>query len=194
MAYAFQELSDIPDFAGREKTVGRAKPWGTGHAVLACDGLLNSPFCVINADDYYGKEGFVKAARFLDQGQYGLVGYVLKNTLSDNGGVTRGIIKGNTYRQFDILIHPYSKIPLAGHVINRWKEIIKFVIKAHLRAPKGLRLIGWDVCVSDDDLSLIEGNGGPGFHCLFNPEEDQWKEVQGYLNWVCDNKNTKQEN
>ena len=91
VAYAFQELSDIPDFPGKEKVAGRTKPWGTGHAVLACDGLLDSPFCVINADDYYGKEGFVKAAQFLDKEQYGLVGYVLKNTLSDNGGVTRGI-------------------------------------------------------------------------------------------------------
>ena len=89
--YAFQELSDIPDFPGKEKVTGRTKPWGTGHAVLACDGLLDSPFCVINADDYYGKEGFVKAAQFLEKEQYGLVGYVLKNTLSDNGGVTRGI-------------------------------------------------------------------------------------------------------
>jgi hypothetical protein len=91
VAYAFQELADIPDFAGKDKVAGRIKPWGTGHAVLACEGLIDSPFCVINADDYYGKEGFVKAAQFLDQDQYGLVGYVLKNTLSDNGGVTRGI-------------------------------------------------------------------------------------------------------
>ena len=91
VAYAFQELSDIPDFAGKDKVKGRTKPWGTGHAVLACEGLINSPFCVINADDYYGKEGFVKAAQFLENGKYGLVGYVLKNTLSDNGGVTRGI-------------------------------------------------------------------------------------------------------
>ena len=92
MAYAFQELTDIPDFAGKEKVKGRTKPWGTGHAVLACEGLVNSPFCVINADDYYGKEGFVKAAQFLESGKYGLVGYVLKNTLSDNGVVTRGIV------------------------------------------------------------------------------------------------------
>ena len=91
VAYAFQELSDIPDFPGKEKVASRTKPWGTGHAVLACDGLLDSPFCVINADDYYGKEGFVKAAQFLEKEQYGLVGYVLKNTLSDNGGVTRVI-------------------------------------------------------------------------------------------------------
>ena len=69
VAYAFQELSDIPDFPGKEKVAGRTKPWGTGHAVLACDGLLDSQFCVINADDYYGKEGFVKAAQFLDKEQ-----------------------------------------------------------------------------------------------------------------------------
>lgn len=56
MAYAFQELSDIPNFAGKDKVTSRTKPWGTGHALLACEGLIDSPFCVINADDYYGKE------------------------------------------------------------------------------------------------------------------------------------------
>jgi NDP-sugar pyrophosphorylase family protein len=91
VAYAFQEIDNIPDFSGREKANGRTKPWGTGHALLACDGILDAPFAVINADDYYGKNGFVKAAEFLDTGAYGLVGYQLKNTLSDNGGVTRGI-------------------------------------------------------------------------------------------------------
>lgn len=87
ICYVFQELSDIPI----PLPEGRAKPWGTGHAILACKGLINGPFAVINADDYYGKDGFRKAAAFLQKGQYGLVGYVLKNTLSDNGGVTRGI-------------------------------------------------------------------------------------------------------
>ena len=85
--YAFQELADIPG----EVPEGRVKPWGTGHAVLACDGLITEPFAVINADDYYGKSGFCKAADFLETGKYGLVGYRLKNTLSDNGGVTRGV-------------------------------------------------------------------------------------------------------
>ncbi len=85
--YAFQEIGNIPI----ELPEGRRKPWGTGHAVLACDGILDGPFAVINADDYYGKNGFVKAAEFLKTGGYGLVAYVLKNTLSDNGGVTRGI-------------------------------------------------------------------------------------------------------
>lgn len=87
IAYAFQEIANIPI----PLLEGRVKPWGTGHAVLACDGLIDGPFAVINADDYYGIECFKKAAAFLKTGGYGLVGYVLKNTLSDNGGVTRGI-------------------------------------------------------------------------------------------------------
>ena len=85
--YAFQEMADAPIPVPE----GRTKPWGTGQAVLACDGLIHEPFAVINADDYYGKSGFVKAAEFLETGAYGLIGYVLKNTLSDNGGVTRGL-------------------------------------------------------------------------------------------------------
>ncbi len=87
VCYAFQELSDAPVPVPE----GRVKPWGTGHAVLACDGLLHEPFVVINSDDYYGKTGFAEAAAFLERGEYGLIGYVLKNTLSDNGGVTRGL-------------------------------------------------------------------------------------------------------
>ncbi len=85
--YAFQELEDVPIPVPE----GRTKPWGTGHAVLCCKGLIHEPFAVINADDYYGRNGFVKAASFLETEQYGLIGYVLKNTLSDNGGVTRGL-------------------------------------------------------------------------------------------------------
>lgn len=60
------------------------------HVLLACDGIIDLPFEVIHADDYYGKNGFIKAASFLGS-SYGLVGHVPKNTLSDNGGVTRGI-------------------------------------------------------------------------------------------------------
>ena len=85
--YAFQELVNPP--------AGRTKPWGTGQAVLACKGLIHEPFAVINADDYYGAAAFEKAREFLCGGaaadRYGMVGYVLKNTLSENGGVTRGI-------------------------------------------------------------------------------------------------------
>jgi len=93
IAYAYQEIADVPNYEGKEMSVGRTKPWGTGHAILCCSPLIDSPFAVINADDYYGKNGFKKAAEFLSTNpeSYALVGYILKNTLSDNGGVTRGI-------------------------------------------------------------------------------------------------------
>ena len=87
VCYVFQTTDSIP----QELTKDRKKPWGTGHAILCCEGVVNEPFAVINADDYYGKEGFKKAAAYLESGKYALVGYILKNTLSDNGGVSRGI-------------------------------------------------------------------------------------------------------
>lgn len=92
VSYAYQEISNIPSFPGKDGLV-RTKPWGTGHAVLCCDSLIDGSFAVINADDYYGKKGFAKAAEFLSTNAngYGLIGYQLKNTLSDHGGVTRGI-------------------------------------------------------------------------------------------------------
>ena len=98
-AYAFQALEDVP--AGFSVPEGRTKPWGTGQAVLACKGILQEPFAVINADDYYGKEAFVQLHDFLqgyDPAQPGklcMAGFVLKNTLSDNGAVTRGICQMN---------------------------------------------------------------------------------------------------
>lgn len=88
--YAFQDINDIPGILPE----GRTKPWGTGQAVLAAKNNLNTPFIVINADDYYGKEGFKAVHDYLvNGGKSCMAGFVLKNTLSDNGGVTRGICK-----------------------------------------------------------------------------------------------------
>ena len=88
--YAFQDINDIPGTLPE----GRTKPWGTGQAVLAAKKALNTPFIVINADDYYGKEGFRAVHEYLvNGGRSCMAGFVLKNTLSDNGGVTRGICK-----------------------------------------------------------------------------------------------------
>lgn len=88
--YAFQDINDIPGVLSE----GRTKPWGTGQAVLAAKDVLTTPFIVINADDYYGKEGFRAVHEYLvNGGQSCMAGFVLKNTLSDNGGVTRGICK-----------------------------------------------------------------------------------------------------
>ena len=88
--YVFQDINDIPG----ELPKGRTKPWGTGQAVLAAKDVLTTPFVVIKADDYYGKEGFCEVHDYLVKGgQSCMAGFVLKNTLSDNGGVTRGICK-----------------------------------------------------------------------------------------------------
>lgn len=88
--YAFQDINDIPGVLPE----GRTKPWGTGQAVLAAKQVIDTPFVVINADDYYGKEGFKAVHEYLVNGGMScMAGFVLKNTLSDNGGVTRGICK-----------------------------------------------------------------------------------------------------
>ncbi len=96
VAYAFQSLEELPD--GFVKPEGRTKPWGTGQAVLAAKKVLEEPFAVINADDYYGKEAYVKVHDYLvsEKPADGLLhicmaGFRLGNTLSDNGSVTRGI-------------------------------------------------------------------------------------------------------
>lgn len=95
IAYAFQNLASIP--ADYSVPKDRTKPWGTGQAVLSAKGLIHEPFAVINADDYYGKEAFQKLHDWLvlDHADkaIAMAGFILKNTLSDNGGVTRGICK-----------------------------------------------------------------------------------------------------
>lgn len=97
VSYAFQELDDIP--SGFTVPQDRKKPWGTGQAVLSVRDIVNEPFLVINADDYYGKEVFKKIHDYMtgDMDENALVydicmgGFILANTLSDNGGVTRGV-------------------------------------------------------------------------------------------------------
>lgn len=96
IAYAYQELNELPE--GVELPTGRTKPWGTGQAVLACKEVLHEPFAVINADDYYGKEAYVKVHDYLVREQPAddvlhicMAGFRLGNTLSDNGSVTRGL-------------------------------------------------------------------------------------------------------
>ncbi len=96
--YAFQALEDIPErFSSLLE--GRVKPWGTAHAVLAARSLVNENFAVINADDFYGKDAFEKLASHLSaatsdgRSHFCMVGYVLKNTLTENGSVSRGVCR-----------------------------------------------------------------------------------------------------
>ena len=89
--YVFQEIDKLPD--GYICPDGRQKPWGTGHAVWCCKGVVNTPFAVINADDYYGKGAFRKIYNHLikENNDYCMVGFRLKNTLTENGSVSRGV-------------------------------------------------------------------------------------------------------
>lgn len=94
--YAFQCLDDLPE--GYSVPEGRVKPWGTAHALRAARNVVDGPFGVVNADDFYGADAFKKAAEFLTapagcacKEHYGMIGYPLKNTLSDHGDVNRGI-------------------------------------------------------------------------------------------------------
>lgn len=97
VAYAFQRLDNLPK--GVEVPAGRTKPWGTGQAVLSCLSEVDGPFIVINADDYYGHNAFKTLYDFLleveddEKYQYGMVGYVLENTLTDKGHVARGVCR-----------------------------------------------------------------------------------------------------
>ena len=95
--YAFQDPDDLPD--GFSRPADRTKPWGTGHAILSARDIIDAPFAVINADDFYGKEAFEKIYNYLSNdsvpGSLSMVSFILSNTLSKNGTVTRGIARLN---------------------------------------------------------------------------------------------------
>lgn len=99
VAYAYQSFSSIPELneSTKEQIKDRTKPWGTGQTVLAAKELIDSPSAVINADDYYGKEAYRSMHEWLGQehesNAYAMAGFILKSTLSDNGGMTRGVCK-----------------------------------------------------------------------------------------------------
>ena len=94
--YAFQELDKLPN--GYSVPEGRVKPWGTGHAILCCKDMVHENFAIINSDDFYGRDAFRVIANFLKENkkdseyaEYAMAGYLVKNTLTKNGSVKRGI-------------------------------------------------------------------------------------------------------
>ena len=129
VGYAFQELRDIPE--GCVFPEGRTKPWGTGQAVLCCRDLIQEPFAVINADDYYGKNAFRLMHDYLNRIddkngaslRVGMAGFILKNTLSEHGGVTRGLCSVN------------SREELLG--ISETKNIVRTDYGAAVQNPDG---------------------------------------------------------
>ena len=125
--YAYQELNDIPE-RFLKKTEGRKKPWGTGQAILCCKDVVDEPFLVINADDYYGKEAYREAYAYLtgrkDDNAYEacMVGFVLKNTLSDNGGVTRGVCKVDEHRMLSEIVETSNIVKTAEGAAVQTKD------------------------------------------------------------------------
>ena len=115
--YAFQELTNIPE--GFSVPEGRVKPFGTGHAILSCANIVDGPFAVINADDYYGQDAFKVIYDYLasheddDKYRYTMVGYILENTLTENGHVARGVCVTDEAHQL-VGIHERTRIERKG--------------------------------------------------------------------------------
>lgn len=138
MLCAYQEKENLP--GGYVCPENRQKPWGTGQALLSCKGLLHGGFVVINADDYYGKDAFCQMSEFLDTlpenstGTYALAGFLLANTLSDHGGVTRGLCRTDDKGLLTC--------------IRETKKIMKSSEGPYVETPDGVRRFGADVPVS----------------------------------------------
>lgn len=129
VAYAYQELKDIPIEMSIDPN--RNKPWGTTHATLVTQGVVDGPFTIINADDYYGKEAFITMAKFLkeevSENTYSMIGYRLKNTTTDFGSVTRAVCKSENEYLKEIV--EVQKIEKSGNEYRyedgngQWKSI-----------------------------------------------------------------------
>ena len=127
VAYAFQSLDAVPE--GVKVPEGRTKPWGTGQAVLSCKGIVKEPFVVINADDYYGKEAYKKLHDYLmdytpeKPTDFCMAGFILKNTLSENGGVTRGICKADADGFLTDVVETYEIVKTADGAESEGNKI-----------------------------------------------------------------------
>ena len=118
--YVFQELDNLPE--GFSVPEGREKPWGTAHAILVAEDVINEPFCALNADDFYGFNACKVMADFLkessDPSGYSMVGYKLDNTLSDFGSVSRGICKTNENDQLESIVETKKIFKKEGKIIS----------------------------------------------------------------------------
>lgn len=144
--YAYQEISDIPE-PYRTQYADRKKPWGTGQAILCCKDVVKEPFLVINADDYYGKEAYRVAYEHLilqkkenGKEQISMVGFVLGNTLSENGGVTRGVCKVDQNQMLTDIVETKNIVKTEGGAAIRGED---GDISIPLDAPVSMNMWGF---------------------------------------------------
>ncbi len=121
--YVFQELTKLPQ--GFSVPIGRDKPWGTGHAMLMAKDAIKGSFAIINADDFYGQTAYKQAAEFITDSQsdneYAMIGYALKNTLSEHGTVSRGVCETDKDKNLTRIIER-TKIGLEGNSIFFYED------------------------------------------------------------------------
>lgn len=151
--YVFQELDKLPE--GYSVPEGREKPFGTGHAVLCAKDVIDGPFAVINADDFYGRGAFEKISDFLQQTEddekfrYAFVGYELHNTLTENGYVSRGVcvVDENNYL---ITINERTKIEKHGDVAEYTEDDGKTWVSLDKDSYVSMNMWGFSLSVLDE--------------------------------------------
>jgi len=129
--YVFQNF-DLKQF-GIEEEIYREKPWGTAHAILSGRNAIKEPFCVINADDFYGYDAFKKMVDFLTtevtDSNYSIIGYQVGNTLSEFGAVSRGVCKVDAASNLEEIVERTKVYPKDGNIFlrRRWRRVpVKF--------------------------------------------------------------------
>ena len=160
--YVYQELENLPD--GYEVPAGRVKPWGTGQAILACKSVVKEPFVIINADDYYGKEAFIKLHDFLisenenkEKMNLAMAGFSLKNTLSENGTVTRGVCVADANGYLEKVIETTGIQIVDGKIQCDNAEVSKWITSDTMVS----RICGRDIQIFlqyiDEGFTMISG-------------------------------------
>lgn len=185
--YVFQEFDNLP--GGFVPPDGRVKPYGTVHAVLAAKDVIREPFAVINADDYYGKDAFVTMAESLHrmQGQEkaaSMVAYCLKNTVSENGSVTRGVCEIDAQGNLARVTETYNIRPFPDGTIRDVTGDEAGVL-LNPEAPVSMNFWGltpWFFCAAERDLLafLQDGGGDPiKKECVLPQEIDRLMRTDG---------------
>jgi UTP-glucose-1-phosphate uridylyltransferase len=147
--YAFQ-TSDLP-YEGIKSIPARTKPWGTGHAVLCAKDKIDGPFAVINADDFYGRDGFVQMASFLqnneDEKLHSMVGYELPKTLSENGSVSRGVCEADVDGNLTKIVENTKIYPADGKIIS---EVGDAKVELNPNSPVSMNFWGFMPSIFDN--------------------------------------------